>query len=273
MTDTTELPRPKWADALTTPKQDSLPKSIYIHGLPGSRKTSTAASIALVPEVGKKVLLIDVDFGAEVLAQNPLYSDIEILQIDPLEEGERGAFFKLNAVINDITTTDYGYTAVILDPLSIAQDIAEKHFKALYATAGKGGNPDGFKIWGELGVWTDEIVRKLHTCPFFTAIITSHSTETKAESGAHRILPKLSGSSKEAIASIPSIVMHLGFENHPSTGERHSMATLGDDDVIQSKNRYGLRPKIIDLDMPKLYALINERVGEPAPAQTTKKED
>lgn len=269
---TTELPRPKWAGAITTPKQDALPKSIYLHGSPGSRKTSTAASIALVPKVGERVLLIDVDFGSEVLAQNPLYNEIEILQIDPLEAN---AFNKLNAVIEDITTTDYGYTAVILDPLSIAQDVAEKHFKALYATAGKGGQQDGFKIWGELGVWTDEIVRRLHTCPYFTAIVTCHSTESKAESGAHRILPKLSGSSKEAIASIPSIVMHLGFQNHPETGERHSIATLGDDDVIQSKNRYGLPPKAIDLDMPKLYSLINERVGKPAAAASTtnKKED
>lgn len=269
---TTETPpRPKWATAVTTPKQDAMPKSIYIHGAPGSRKTSTAASISLVPKVGDRVLLVDVDFGAEVLAQNPLYSEINILPVDPLEAG---AFDKLNYVINDITTNDYGYTAVILDPLSIAQDIAEKHFKALYATSGSNGKQDGFKIWGDLGVWTDEIVRKLHTCPFFTAIITCHSTEQKAESGAYRILPKLSGSSKEAIASIPSIVMHLGFQNHPETGERHSIATLGDSDVIQSKNRYGLPPQVVDLDMPKLYSLINERVGKPAPAQATnQKED
>jgi len=278
MTDTETAPRPKWATAITTPKQDALPKSIYIHGMPGSRKTSTAASISQVEGVGDKVLLIDVDFGAEVLAQNPLYDGIEILQIDPLDEGKDGsgekvamdAFEKINMVINDITTTDYGYTAVILDPLSIAQDVAERHFKAAYATAANSGKQDGFKIWSELGEWTDSTVRRLHTCPYFTAIITTHSTEQKADSGAYRILPKLSGSSKESIASIPSIVMHLGFAQHPETGVRHSLATLGGSDVIQSKNRYGLPDQMVDVDMPKLYTLIRERVGKPADSTTTK---
>lgn len=260
-------PTPKWASSVTTPKQDALPKSIYIHGMPGSRKTSTAASISQVPGVGERVLLIDVDFGAEVLAQNPLYDNVEILSIDPLAED---AMSKLNYIIDDITTTDYGYTAVILDPLSIAQDIAERHFKAAYATTANSGKQDGFKIWSELGEWTDSIVRRLHTSAFFVAIITCHSTEQKADSGAYRILPKLSGSSKESIASIPSIVMHLGFGLHPETGERHSIATLGGSDVIQSKNRYGLPDQMIDVDMPKLYSLIRERVGKPADSSTQK---
>lgn len=265
MTVANETPRPKWASAITTPKETALPKSIFLYSPPGTRKTSISSSIAEVPGFNR-VLMIDMERGAEVIAQNPLLRDrIDVLEIDPLESGAKA---KLDAVIDDIYTNDYGYDAVILDTLDVAQDVAEKWFKA--------NNPDPkntFRIYGDLGVWTDEIVRKLHSAKHFTAIITCHSTEQKAESGAYRILPRLSGSSKDAIGGIFSIVAHLSYGNHPETGERHLLATVGESDTTIAKNRFGLNPVIVDLTMPKLYQLINERVGKPAPAQTATKEE
>ena len=261
MTETIAPPTPKWASAITSSASSSKPKSIMLYGLPGTRKTSIAGSIALAPQF-KKVLMIDIDQGSEVYAQNPLLGNIDILLIDPLEANAKA---KLDGVIHDITTTDYGYDAVILDTFDVAQDVAEKVFKAT--------NPDpknGFWVYGELGVWSDETIRKLHSSPFFTAIITCHSAETKTKSGGVRTLPRLSGSSKEAIAGIPSIVAYLEYGTHPETGERHLLATVGESDNLVSKNRYGLPPVIVDLDMPKLYNLISERVGKPAVTETAK---
>lgn len=250
----TGLPTPKWASALQTPKEVKLPKSILLYGMPGTRKTSVSASIGQVPKFGK-ILFIDIDQGAEVLAQREEFANVNVLTINSLESG---AFAKLNAVIEDITTIDYGYSAVVLDTLDVAQDVAEKHFKAKYASSSTSGKKDGFAIWGDLGEWTDEIVRKLHNSTFFTAVITAHAKEQTSESGAYRILPKLSGSSKDAIAAIPSIVGYLEHTSHPETGERHMVATVGESEKLVTKNRYGLPNQIIDLTLPSLYALIEK---------------
>jgi len=250
----TELPKPKWASFIQTPKEVKLPKSILLYGLPGTRKTSIAASIGQVPNF-KKVLFIDIDNGAEVLAQRPEFADVSVLSINSLEGG---AFAKLNAIIDDITTVDYGYDAIVLDTLDVAQDVAEKHFKTKYE-----GTKNTFGVYGDLGQWTDEIVRKLHNSSFFTAIITAHAKEQTSESGAYRIIPRLSGSSKDTIGGIPSIVGYLSFLDD-TEGKRRLVAVLGESEKTITKNRYSLPQSIADLTMPKLYDLIEANTTTPA---------
>lgn len=257
MNNITQLPKPAWASAVTTAEKLGPPQSIFLYGLPGTRKTSSAASIAKVSGFSK-VLFIDVDNGTAVLSTEPEYANVEIVKIDPLDPN---ALAKIDGIVSDVAQNDYGYDAVVFDTLSVGQDVAEAALKAKYATAGKNGKPDGFAVYGDLGVWTDHLVRKLHNAPHFTGIITCHSTEKRDEAGNLAINPKLSGSSKESIGSIPDLVAHLSFARHPETNEKHLVATVGETPGLISKNRYRLDDVIVDFTLPRLYSLIGAKIG------------
>ncbi|QIK64612.1 AAA family ATPase [Leucobacter viscericola] len=202
------------------PEEVGRPKSILLYGTHGTRKTSIAGSIIKAPGF-KKVLFIDIDNGAEVLMNDPVIKEaivegrLQILQVSSLD-GD--AFVKINAVVDEITKTDFGYDAVILDTLDVAQDVAEKVIKKKYE-----GSKNTFGVFGDLGIWTDEIVRKLHESKHFMSIVTCHSKEQTLESGAHRILPRLSGSSKDAIGGIPSIVAYSSTRQIPKVAIRTSL--------------------------------------------------
>lgn len=255
---TPTLPKPAWANAFQTATTVGKPKSILLYGTHGTRKTSIASSIAKVAGF-ERVLHIDIDNGTEVLGND---EDIvkrikdgsyNVLSINPLEVDAKKKF---DAVIDDITTVDYGYDAVILDTLDIAQDVAEKFIKRLHEGDAK---KNTFAIFGELGIWTDELVRKLHDSQFFTAVITAHEKEVTQEDGTVRVVPRLSGSSKDAIGGIPSIVAHLGWSAHPETGDLHLVASVGESSRYISKNRYNLPAQILDTNMVDLYERIEKK--------------
>lgn len=247
------LPTPSFASFIQPPDEVGRPKSILLYGTHGTRKTSIAGSIIKTPGF-KKVLYIDIDNGTEVLMSDPEIKKAvfaERLQVLPISSLDPDAFAKIGSVVEEITNTNFGYDAVVFDTLDVAQDVAEKHFKKLH----KDSN-NKFAVYGDLGVWTDEIVRRLHESQFFMSIVTCHSKEQTLESGAHRILPRLSGSSKDAIGGIPSIVAYLEYQSDPESGEVHLVARVAESDVVISKNRYSLPPFLIDPDMPSLFEQI-----------------
>lgn len=247
------LPVPKFAAGIQAPAEVGRPKSILLYGTHGTRKSSISGSLALV-EGFNKILFIDIDQGAEVLMSNPATrAKVQdgTIQVLPISSLDPQALVKLDAVIDEITSQDFGYDAVILDTLDVAQDVKEKALKHIHKDS-----KNTFAIFGELGIWTDETVRKLHESPYFMGVITCHSKEQTLESGAHRILPRLSGSSKDAIGGIPSLVAYLEYQQHPETGEVHLVANVGESNVVISKNRYSLPSMIVDPDMPKLFEMI-----------------
>lgn len=258
---TPTMPKPKWASAFQTGVSVGKPKSILLYGTHGTRKTSIASSIAKVPGF-KRVLHIDIDNGTEVLANDPVIlkkiedGEYNVLSINPLEPGAKAKF---DSVIDDITTIDYGYDAVILDTLDIAQDVAEKQIKRVHE-----GSKNTFAVYGDLGVWTDELVRKLHDSAFFTAVITSHEKENAADDGSVKVTPRLSGSSKDAIGGIPSIVAHLGWQAHPDTGDLHLVATLGEHQRYISKQRFNLPSQLLDTDLVDIYDRITKKSANTA---------
>ena len=258
MSNVSALPVPSFASFIQPPKEVGKPKSILLYGTHGTRKTSICGSLALV-EGFNKILYIDIDQGAEVLMSNPATrAKVEdgTIQVLPISSLDPQALQKIDAVIDEITSKDFGYDAVVLDTLDVAQDTAEKVIKKRYE-----GTKNTFGVFGDLGVWTDEAARKLHECPYFMGVVTCHSKEQTLESGAHRILPRLSGSSKDAIGGIPSIVLFLEYQQNPETGETHLVAHAGESEVVISKNRYSLPPMIVDPDMPKLFKMIEASIA------------
>lgn len=254
---TTALPTPAWASLAIKPESVGKPKSMLFYGFPGRRKTSILASIIELAWC-KKVLYIDVDNGSEVLGERYAKEIASgALTIIPIDSLNPNAIAQIAAIVEDITTTNYGYDAVALDTLDVGQDAVEKALKLKYADS-----KNTFGVYGDLGVWTDEICRKLHNCPWFVALIAAHAKEQTKESGAYRVTPKLSGSSKDSIASIFSIVAYVDFVD--VEGERRLLCTVGEDEHYITKNRFGLDPYIGDVTMPKLYGMIEAGATKPA---------
>jgi len=267
--ETPTIPEPKWKSAFTPAVELGKPKSIFLYGTHGTRKTSIASSIAKVRGFNK-TLHIDIDNGTEVLANDPtIIALIEtgkynILPINPLEPG---ALTKIDSVITDITTVDYGYDAVIFDTFDVGQDVSERNAEVKYATSGKGGTRDGFAVYREVGEWSDVTMRKLHDSKFFTGIVVAHEKEGTLDDGTVRTTPRLSGSSKDEIGGIPSIVAYLQWRNHPETGEKHLVWNLGESAKTVTKNRFNLPDQILDADMPALFDLIEK--NRPKKSATT----
>lgn len=262
--ETPTIAKPAWATRITTPKQSGDPKSILLYGFPGRRKTTTAATIAQVPGI-RKVLLVDFDNGAEALAKRDGVNGIDVLPISSLE---RNAFGQMNEVVDYYTHIETEYDAVIWDSIDIMQDIAERAFKKKYE-----GSKNTFAVYGELGEWTDSFVRAAHENPNAVHIFVAHAKEQTTETGAYRILPKLSGSSKESLAAIPSLVGYMEFATHPETNERHATMVVGESEKFVTKNRFELPHTLIDPTMPSIYAQIranNSAQKSTAPAAATK---
>ena len=261
-------PKPSWASAFQTFEEVGDPKSIFLYGTHGTRKTTIASSIYKVPGINR-VLHIDIDQGAETLATDPIIKaaikdgSYNVLPINSLEPNAK---VKLDSIIEDVTSNDYGYDAVILDTLDVAQDVAEEVFEAQFATAGKGGKRDGFAVYGALGVWTDKAVRRLHNCSHLVGVVTAHEKETTFDDGTTRIQPRLSGSSKDAIGGIPSIVLRLQWQTNPENGQRGLIATLGEDEKLITKQRYRdmLPQHMLNVTLPDLYHRIRADQKTPA---------
>lgn len=273
MTDTIErptvaaLPKPKFAAGFQKKNTLGKPNSLLFYGFMGVHKTTIAGEIAT--HAKRRALYIGFERGSAPFAtQDDLRAfydadKLDILEIDPLDEN---ALKQIQATIRDVAATDYGYDYVIVDPIDVMQDVAERHFKAT--------NPDPkntFWTYGQIGEWTDIYARLLHNSPHFVAIFLAHASEQKQDSGAYRLLPKLSGSSKEAVGNLPDAVIYLGVEKHPETGVEHIVAITKDSERHLSKNRYGFPKRIIDPTGHQFAELIEKAIAKPTTNTETKK--
>lgn len=283
---TPTMPKPAWMTSAQPAVSLGLPKSILIYGSHGTRKTSIASTIFAVPGISR-VLHIDIDAGTEALATDPFglgLMDKKDAKGNVIEKGaiSRGEYFvrsitransrdvntakrQIDTIINDITSVDLGFDAVIFDTLDIAQDAAERNIKANNADS-----KNTFAVYGELGQWTMDTVSALHDTPNFVSIILAHQKEVSEDDGSKRILPTLSGSSKDAIGGIPSIVAHFGWQPNPETEELGLVATLGPSAKYISKNRFGLPDQVLMRDLPTIYQMIEANINKPATAAASK---
>lgn len=261
------MPAPSFAQFLSKPTEIGAPKSVMLYGSPGTRKTSLAAELIKRPGA-RKILFVDIDSGTEALVGDPDVSAalhdgrIQVLAIDSLDPD---AFAKVNAVVQEVADTDFGYDYVVLDTLNLMQEVAIKHFMATVTNSS--GKLDSRAAWGEVSKWTDTKARQLHNSPHTTGVFIMHQKNETEETGKVSIVPKLSGSAKDTIASIPSIVVHLDFEKVSEDGDVKLVGTLGDSDKHVSKNRFRLPSRVEDFTLVKLYEEIDRVRGIPSAEQ------
>lgn len=251
MTNVTQLVDPL-AGMFATEEEVGAPQSHLIYGYPGRWKTSIGASILAVPNFNR-LFFLDVDNGSEVLFSHPTYGSffkqalregrLNIFKVSKLDPH---AMDKIDFAIKTYTETDYGYDAFLWDTLDVSQDIAEKVFKQQFK---------GFDVWNALGEWTSDHMWRLQNCPHLVGVTTCHAKETTKQDGAYRLLPSLSGSSKDNIGGIPSVVAYVDFQTD-GEGKEHLVANMGTTGSMITKNRFALPPYFVDFDMPKLYAQI-----------------
>lgn len=257
-----DLPMPAWMAEATTPAKLARPDSIMLYGMPGTRKTTIAASIRKVPGFNK-VLFLDIDRGTTVLSQHRWADDIQVMKFNALDND---ALARVDYIVKDITKNNYGFDAVILDTVDVGQDISERQSELRNAASGKGGTRDGFAVYREIGEWVDTTVRRLHESPNFTAIFTMHAKEQTSETGAYRLLPRLSGSTKDSIGGVPDLVAYLKYEKDEADQNR-LVAYMGASETMITKKRFNIPDQIVDFDMPTLYKAID--ASRPLEAETT----
>lgn len=260
------LPVPPFAALLAKPEEVGPPKSIILYGEPGTRKTSLIGSMVKVPGM-ERGLIIDIDNGTETLVNDPIYKAAIAdgrISIFPIDFTSPDAYGKLDYIINEVTTTDYGYDFVGLDTLDVGQEAMIAHLMA--TVLNDKGKLDPRAAWGEVSKKTSEWMWKFQNTPFFVGVTAMHSKEGAEDSGAYKVKPKLAGSVKDNIAGIPSLVAYLEFLPDENKVD-HLVATLGKSSVFSTKNRYSIEGQITDFDMPALYKLISENqaaLGAPA---------
>lgn len=251
---------------MVKPSEMNQPNLILLYGNPGGGKSWLAASVSDVPGVDK-VLIID----TENSTTGTLHGfDDEKIDIIPVSTHE-GFESVLEAVLEAADRDDFEYDAVIIDTVDVAQSRALEHFEE-NAPLNKAGEIDGFKVWGALKNWTEDLFRALQEAPFIS-IAVLHSDRQKTESGPFVDLVALAGSSKNTVPGIPDLVGFVSREGDTST------VHLGSSQTRSTKNRFHLPNEIEDPTMKGIFdAIKNRDAVKPAPAKKktttkSKKED
>lgn len=285
---------PSFAFAATPVESIGFPSSLICYGDTGTRKTTMIAEL-VVAGIFKRAVVIDVDNGIETLMVDPairteIYHPetnpngrIIVMTVNPVTDEH--AFFKIDSIICEMAgvyhpTDGAGnpiYTKFVanpnaqpvdvdllaLDTLNLFQDIAVKFFMS--TTFNSSGKLDTLKAWGEVGVYTDAVVRLFQNTNRFVGAIAMHARTDTENTGKVSIKPKLSGGTKDSIATIPSLVVYLGFESLGAGQGTTLVGTVGESDVYTAKNRYRLEPKVKDFNLVRLYQIISEKIGRPLP--------
>lgn len=276
---TSIAPAVPFATMFAKPEEVGSPDAIFIFGEPGTFKSTIAGGIVKVPQFhGKRVLYIDVDGSATVLANDPeIYAAMEadLLNILPIDKLDPNAYGKLQYFLGGYDEEGnfqqgeafkYDYDVVVLDSLDVAQEIAVEWLQA-HTLNEKGTAKDTRKAWGLVSQWTSNIAWALKNSEPL-GIMVGHSVEQAEDSGAIRIKPKLSGSAKDNIAAIPDLVAYVAFEANPEDkNDVRLVATIGASDGIIAKNRWRLPTKLVDFDLPTFFTAINARKTASAPAE------
>jgi hypothetical protein len=201
--------------------------SAFIFGEYGVGKTILAASATEIEDYAP-VLIVDIEGSAAGVGR--MYPDVDVVSVTSHE--------MLEDLRVQLLTQEHPYKTVIFDTYNVAQNRAEKFFKA------KPENQNNrYGAWGDLKDWSISFVREMHHAPFM-AIFIAHSQVDKDEATGRMITTvKISGSAKTDVPAIPDIIGYLEFVKDEEDNTVRVLR-VGRSSGIITKNRFGL-PDVI----------------------------
>ncbi len=239
------------------PSEQGVPQFIALFSRPGGGKTWLAASISEVPGV-KKTLYIDTEGSTKGTLTSFDDSKITILPVTNLKS--------FNMIFKSLIEDEHDYDAVVIDTLDVVQGWAVDHFLA----AAK----DGFKAWGEVKKWTNDIGTNLQNANF-KSVVCFHEVADKLDNGTIYRTLKLVGSAKDDWPGLPQVVVWL--ERKLATvegkdGEETEVATtfahFESSDNKVTKNRYNIPAVVQNPDFKSLFAYIEKSQKNTKPKET-----
>lgn len=210
------------------------PEQILLVGGPGSGKTHSALTLTEV-EGFYPMLYLDTEGSTIGVADKFDKSRLTVLRIKTHEE--------LRKITNDLLNKKHKYKTVVIDTIDTAQERAINLLKKKYPT-------DGYAVWGDVATWLtgadgNGLMMRLKDADFLSVVVV-HAREEKSGSGAVIEKPRLQGSSKDVIASIPDCVFYQSRTTKKDDAGKvyaeTTVYTVGTKKFDQAKSRFDLPP-------------------------------
>ena len=242
-----------FGDLVVEPEHLSTPEQILLVGTAGSGKSHSALTLTQVEGL-YPVLYIDTEGSTIGVADKFDRSRLTVLRVKTHKE--------LKTVLDKLL--DAGdkvpYKSVVIDTIDAAQERAVNLLQS-QATS------NGFEVWSKVATWltgndNDGLMHKLKAAPFLSVVIV-HTREEKSQSGAVIQKVKLSGSSKDVIASIPDMVLYQrrlqSKGNDGKVDVKTTVYTVGTKTFDQAKSRFDLPPVLEDATLADVFNMIRSK--------------
>lgn len=211
-----------------------------IFGESGVGKTILAASAVEIEDYAP-VLILDVEGSSAGVGR--IHPDVHVLPI--------ASHAQFEAALDELLTKKHPYKTVIVDTFNVAQNRAEKHFRAKPENAN-----NKFGVWADLKDWSIGTARKLHHAPF-TAWLICHTDQVKDENtGALTTTVKLAGSSKQDLPAVHDFIGYMENDTNEA-GDTIAVLRVGRQKGIITKNRFGLDGTIYPKDGAEYPTMID----------------
>lgn len=264
-TNITSLPVPSFAGGFVTDDALGDPESLLLYAEASVGKSTLAGQLIKTPGFDRG-LYIDVENGSKVFNNDPdikraiKEKRLSVLKIDKTAPD---AFARIHSVTQEIFAQPFGYDFVVLDSLDIAQGVAVDYYKA--NTYNESGKLDTRAAYAEVGKWTSDLAWGFQNSPHFMGVLVGHSTNDEdKKTGQSSVKPKLAGSMKDNISSIPDLVIYMWKEKDEDGNIIRVVSTEGDGDYI-AKSRFStlLPSRLENPTMPEIFAYIRGEKKSP----------
>lgn len=201
--------------------------SAIIFGEYGTGKTIFGASASEIEDYGP-VLILDVE--GSVAGVGRIHPDVDVLPVPSHQH--------LEHVMHELLNEEHKYKTVIVDTFNVAQNRAEKFFKA------KPENQNNkFGTYADLKDWSIDFIRKMHHAPFLGILIAHPQVDKDENTGRLITTVKMTGSAKQDVPAIPDLIGYMGTAENEN-GDPVAALYVGRSTSYITKNRFGL-PDVI----------------------------